>query len=106
LPHGEARSVWVVGERIVWDGELVPDPLSWETRLRGFAVAAGLNFVELVLAPASVGMCVVAVEPQPRYECFDDKAQQEILDGILHLLTAGTEVNRESAAQSTPRTTS
>ena len=42
VPHGEARSVCVVGERVIWDGESVPDSVSWEPRLRRFATAVGL----------------------------------------------------------------
>ena len=105
VPHEEARSVCVVGKRIIWDGEPVPDRISWEPLLQRFAAAAGLDFVELVLAPVSAGICVIAVEPQPRYDCFGYEAQQEILDGILHLLTAGTGVSSKSTAQSMQRAT-
>lgn len=96
-PHGDVQSVCVVGERVVWDGEPASDAVQWEPRLRSFAAAAGLEFVEVSLAPASAGMCVVAVEPHPRYDLFGGPAHKEIVEGIVHLLTSPVEVNRNRA---------
>ena len=64
-PHGAARSVCVVGEQVVWEGEPSPEMALLEPALRRFATAAGLAFVELALASTSQGICVIAVEPHP-----------------------------------------
>ena len=90
-PHGEATLVCVVGERILWRGVPSRDMTRLEPNLNRFAVEAGLDFVELALAPADDSIRVVAVEPQPHFEWFDTSAQQQIVDGLVHLLTTGKE---------------
>jgi hypothetical protein len=86
-PHGEPQRVCAVGDRVVWDGSPSPDLVSLEPSLSRFAAAAGLGFVELSLAPASEGVCVVSVETHPRLEAFTEGAQEEIVERIVHLLT-------------------
>ncbi len=93
-PHGEVQSVCVVGERVVWQDDRAPDAAQWEPHLRRFAAAAGLKFVEVTLSSASAGMCVVAVEPNPRYDLFAVPAQKKIVEGIVHLLTSPADVDR------------
>ena len=92
-PHGETRSVCVVGERVIWEGEPSSEVAMLEPALRRFARTAGLDFVELALAPTSNGVCTVAVEPYPRFERFGETARQQIVEGIVWLLTA--EAGRE-----------
>jgi hypothetical protein len=86
-PHGEPQRVCVVGDRVVWDRPPSPDLISLEPSLSRFAAAAGLAFVELSLAPASEGVCVVAVETHPRLEAFAEDPQAEIVERIVQLLT-------------------
>jgi hypothetical protein len=86
-PHGEPQRVCVVGDKVVWDSSPSPELISLEPRLWSFAAAAGLVFVELSLAPASEGACVVAVETRPRLEAFAEDPQEEIVERIVHLLT-------------------
>jgi hypothetical protein len=80
-PHGEAQFVCVAGERVV---------SQIESGLRCFARAAGLAFVELAFAPTSEGNCVIAVEPKPHFEHFGELAQEQIVEGLVDLLTAGS----------------
>jgi hypothetical protein len=87
VPHGEAQHVCVAGNRVVWDREPTPEDRRLEPRMRGFAAEAGLSFVALTLAPTPHGVCVVAVEPQPCVEAFGDSAREEIVEGIVELLT-------------------
>lgn len=95
-PHGEAQTVCVVGDHVVWDGEPSPESVRLEPGLRSFARAAGLAFVDLTLAPTSKGVCVVAVDTHPRLELFGDAARTEIVDGIVQLLTTEAEVTHDS----------
>jgi hypothetical protein len=87
VPHGEARSVCVVGDHVIWDQEPPPEYERLGPGLRSFAAAAGLSFVALALAPTSNGVCVIAVEPQPRLEDFGPTAREEIVHGLVGLLT-------------------
>jgi hypothetical protein len=87
-PSGAVQLVCVVGEQVVWEGEPSPEVAHFEPALRRFAVAAGLAFVELAFAPTSEGMCVVVVEPHPHFDRFGDAARQQIVEGLVQLLTA------------------
>lgn len=87
-PHGTAHLVCVVGEQVIWAGEPWPELVQFEAALRRFAVAAGLAFVELAFAPTPAGIGVIAVEPQPRFEHFGEAARQQIVAGLVQLLTA------------------
>ena len=89
-PHGAACFVCVVGDRVVWDTDPSSEMIGFEPALRRFAVAAGLSVVELALAPARQGSCVIAVEPSVNFEHFGERARERIVDGIVHLLTAKT----------------
>jgi hypothetical protein len=88
-PHGEAQVVCVAGERVIWEGEAPPEAGALAPRLRRFAAAAGLDFVQLALAPAAEALCVVAVEPQPQLERFSPAARQQIVEGIVERLAGG-----------------
>lgn len=101
-PYGAAQLVCVVGEQVVWEGEPSPEAILLEPALRRFAAAAGLAFVELALASSSEGICVTNVEPRPHFERFGDAAQQQIVEGIAHLLTAKVGCDRKGAAQTVP----
>lgn len=98
-PHGAAQLGCVVGQRVVWEGEPSSEVTVLEPALRRFARAAGLSFVELDLAPASNGICVIAVEPYPHFERFGDAARQQIVEEIVQLLTAEAGRNRNNPAQ-------
>jgi hypothetical protein len=98
-PYEAAQLVCVVGEKVVWEGEPSPEAILLEPALRRFAAAAGLAFVELAIASTSEGICVTNVEPHPRFERFGDVAQQQIVQGIVHLLTAKVDYHRRDAGQ-------
>jgi hypothetical protein len=98
-PHGAAQLVCVVGERAVWEGAPSRETGIFEPALRRFAKASGLLFVELAFAPTSDGTCVVAVEPYPHLERFGEAARQQIVEGLVHLLTDNVGSSREPAAQ-------
>lgn len=87
-PHGAAQLVCVVGQQVVWEGEPSAEMAHLEPALRRFAGAAGLAFVELALAPTAAGIGVIAVEPQPHFERFGQAARQQIVAGLVQLLTA------------------
>jgi hypothetical protein len=98
-PYGAAQLVCVVGEQVVWEGEPSPEIALLEPALCRFATAAGLAFVELAFASTSEGICVIAVEPHPHFERFGDAARQQIVEGIVHLLTSEVGYSRKGAAQ-------
>jgi hypothetical protein len=89
-PHGLVQPACVVGERIVWEGEPCRDVAALEPALRRFVAAAGLNFVEVTLALSAGVMCVIAVEPHPRWQHFSDVCRRQIVEQIVNLLTADT----------------
>jgi hypothetical protein len=98
-PHGAVQSVCVVGEQVVWEGEPSPEIILLEPALRRFATAAGLAFLELAIASASEGFCVVDVEPYPHFERFGEAAQLVIVERLADLLTAGVGDGRTGAPQ-------
>ncbi len=102
-PHGEAHLVCVAGDQVVWEGKPSPETALLEPALRRFATAAGLAFVELALAPTSEGICVIDVEPNPHFERFGDAARHQIVEGLVHLLTAEIRYTRKGSAQSLQR---
>jgi hypothetical protein len=102
-PYGAAQLVCVVGEQVVWEGEPSQETAHLEMALRRFATAAGLTLVELAFAPTSEGICVIAVEPHPHFEHFGEAARQQIVDGIVHLLTADVDHSHKEAAHISQR---
>ena len=98
-PHGAAQFVCVVGEQVIWEGEPSPETTLLEPALRCFATAAGLAFVELAFAPTPKGICVIAVEPHLDFVHFGDAARQQIVEGIVQLLTAEVSYSRKGATQ-------
>jgi len=95
-PHGVPHLACVVGEQVVWEGTPPDEAAILASALRRFAAAAGLAFVEVLLANTAGGIRAVAVEPFPFFEHFGDSAQQEIVAGLVQLLTT------ESTALSCP----
>ena len=102
-PHGQAQSVCVVGEHVVWEGEPSPETAMLEQPLRRFAALAGLAFVELALALTPKGVCVIAVEPHPHFERFGDAARQQIVEELVYLLTAEERSSQTRATQTVQR---
>ena len=90
-PHGKPQLVCVVGDQVVWDGDPAADSARLEPGLRSFAAAAGVAFIALTLAPTSKGLCVAEVETHPRLEGFGHSAREEIVEGIVRLLTTERE---------------
>ena len=102
-PHEAPQFVCVVGQETVWEGEPPPEAAQLEPALHRFATAAGLTFVELALARVSKGICVIAVEPYPHLEHFGDRARQQIVDGLVTILTADVGSSQRSAVQTFQR---
>ena len=99
-PHGDARTVCVVGERVVWNDPPAEEEIELEPALCEFARATGLALVEVSLAPTPRGLRVIAVETRPRLERFGDTARGEIVAGIVELLTAPVPAGEPAAALS------
>jgi|GEM_PF-670689 hypothetical protein len=87
-PYGDVQCLCVIGDQVVWQGSPVAEAARLEPALIRFASAAGLAFVELTLAPGSKGLCVVALEPFPRHDHFDDATRQRIAALLADLLVA------------------
>jgi hypothetical protein len=86
-PYGDAQTLCVVGDQVQWQGHPSLEAIRLEPALRRFAAATGLAFVELALAPASSGICVIAVEPFPRADHFDEATRQRIVEALARVLT-------------------
>ncbi len=89
-PHGAAELVCVVGKQVVWNGKPSSEIARLESACHRFVAETGLAFVEMAFASTSQGICVIAVDPYPNIERFCEKARQEIVEGLVHLLTAET----------------
>ncbi|MBA3326575.1 MAG: hypothetical protein H0T41_15345 [Rhodobacteraceae bacterium] len=85
-PHGAARPACVVGGRVIWDDVPEPDVEALEPGLRRLAQLAGLDFVEVAVAPLRRGTAVVMVDPAPRLEHFRAAARDRILDALVAAL--------------------
>lgn len=92
-PHGPARSLCIIGDAMVWNGEPAPTELALAPRLLRFARLAGLQFVEIAIARVHDGAAVVHVDPLPRLENFDGAARDRIVEALTDLL-----VGRASAS--------
>lgn len=88
-PHGPARVVCVVGRAVIWEGQPESAEAALEPRLLDLAAEAGLDFLEIALAPVRGGQAVVLVEPLPRLEHFGPSARTKILCALTDLLTTG-----------------
>lgn len=91
-PHGAPDLACVIGEQVVWDHPPSDEAFRLEPVLRHFAQAAGLAFVEFALAATYRGLCVVDVQSFPRFVNFGDRAQRQIVEAIVQLLTCGRTV--------------
>ncbi|HEY7026806.1 MAG TPA: hypothetical protein VH438_04325 [Gemmatimonadales bacterium] len=87
-PYGDVHCLCVVGDHVVWQDYPGVEAARLEPALIRFSAATGLAFVELTLAPGSSGLCVVGVEPFPRYDHFDDVTQQRIAGRLAQMLAA------------------
>jgi hypothetical protein len=92
-PHGATRAACIVGGQVIWDdrpSEVAP----LEPGLRRFAKVAGLDFVEIAVAPLHHGIGVVMVDPMPVLEHFTTSARCRILDELATLLAPTTARSR------------
>jgi hypothetical protein len=87
-PHGAPHPACIVGGKIIWDSDPPPEHRALASRLRQLAVAAGLDFLEVAIAPFRRGLGVVMVEPMPVLEHFARPARAHILDALTSLLLA------------------
>jgi len=90
--HGETLIACVVGESVVWEGDVPEHARATEPALIRFAQAAGLSFVQIAVAEQSqeAGYAVVEVEPYANFARFGIKAQKLIVDALVDLLTGAS----------------
>jgi len=101
-PHGAVRSVCVVGEQVVWEGQPSPEMSALEPALHSFAAGVALAFVELAVADTPDGYCVIDVEPYPHLERFGEAARLRIVEVLADILTAGGGAVRMDSLESLP----
>ena len=92
-PHGAPRPACIIGGQIVWDCDPPPEARALEPRLRRLAAEAGLDFLEVAVAPLRRGLAVVRVDAMPMLEHFAPPAQNRILDALTALLAPATAPN-------------
>jgi hypothetical protein len=102
-PHEAVQFVCLVGQETIWDGEPPPEATELEPALHNFAEMIGITFLELAFARTARGICVVGVESHPYLEHFGYRAQQQIVDVVVNILTADAGRNCNSAAQTFER---
>jgi len=85
-PHGPAHAACIVGGEVFWDDDAPAECRVLAARLRRFAAAAKLDFVEVAIAPVRAGFGVVMVEPMPVLEHFAAPTRDRILDALTALL--------------------
>ena len=76
--HEGAWRGCVAGPRVVWD-DGTASGREFNSRLRAFSAAAGLAFVEFIIA-ADETPRVVDVDIRPRFELFGEAAQWAIAE--------------------------
>lgn len=86
-PHGNARSACVVGGRVLWDDSEGVEAEALEPGLLRFAEAAGIDFLEVAVAPLRHGPAVVMADAWPQLEHFGFAARDRILDALVQQLT-------------------
>ncbi len=96
-PHGAPRSACIVGRDVIWDGAPSREEAALRPGLLRLADEAGLDFLEVAVAPVRRGPAVVLVEPRPRLEHFTDATQAAILDALADLLAAPARGMQEAA---------
>lgn len=87
-PHGRTLAACVVGRTVIWNRRPDSSESALEPRLLHLAAEAGLDFLEVAVAPVRGGTAVVLVEPLPQIEHFGPPARAGILDALTGLLTA------------------
>jgi hypothetical protein len=93
-PHGPALAACVVGRRVIWNGRPGSSAAALEPPLLRLAAEAGLDFLEVAVAPVRRGTAVVLVEPLPQLELFGPSARAGIVDSLIGLLTGKPNVVR------------
>jgi hypothetical protein len=86
-PHGPPQFATVVGERIIWAPDATPALARLEPALVAFAADAGLALVEVIFAPVADRLSVIAVDPRPQLDHFDEVRKALITESIADLLT-------------------
>lgn len=89
----------VAGPHVVWDDGTPDQARHLSSRLAAFAAAAGLAFVEFVVASGETPR-MVDVEHRPRFELFGSTAQGAIADGVAEALLSGSGVPTQAKAAS------
>ena len=87
-PHGPTQCVCVVGDRIIWDGIAPPGAGALEPRFMRLAQSAGLDLLEIAVAPVRRGLAVVLIEQLVQLDHFQELAREAILDALVDLLAA------------------
>jgi hypothetical protein len=109
-PHLGAWRACLIGGRVVWDDGTPAEAQAHDGRLQSFASAAGISFVELIIAPLGStgqnGPRTVDVQPLVRFTLFGTKAQSAIAVALADALlaAAGTSpLPADGAATGAPR---
>lgn len=91
VPHEAPQTVCVVGKHVFWDHQPARSLQALQPSLQLFARTLGLSFVELVVSPTITGPSIIAIEPFPTLNAFDQTTRHQIMQRIADLLMAGTE---------------
>jgi hypothetical protein len=94
-PHGPTQCACVVGGRIVWDGTPPATAAALERGFLRLARAAGLDFVELAVAPVRRHLAVVFVEQLVQLEHFRVPSREHILDALVDVLAGEAATARQ-----------
>jgi hypothetical protein len=97
-PHGPTQCACVIGNQIVWDGAAPLGAAVLEPRFLRLAQAAGLDFLEIAVAPVRRGLAVVLVDQFVQLDHFNTQARERILDALVDLL-AGEKTHLDQLAR-------
>jgi hypothetical protein len=86
-PHRAPVLAFVVGDRVVWDGE-PPAGAELDAALLRFSRLVGLAFLQLAVAETEDGLRVVAVEAFPAVERALPRTQSVLAEEVARLLRA------------------
>jgi hypothetical protein len=89
--HEGAWRACVAGSQLVWDDDTPTEARLFDSRLRAFAAAAGLAFVEFIITSGETPR-IVDVDSRPRFGLFGEAAKRAIADGLAEALARGSGV--------------
>jgi hypothetical protein len=84
--HEGAWRGCIAGPQLVWDDGTPTEARLLDSRLRAFASAAGLSFVEFIVTSGETPR-IVDVDARPRFGLFGEAAKRAIVEGLVEALT-------------------